>query len=344
MRQKSPRLTFTTALEGYIESTVRSFDEDIARAETTEERKDWQISKKISLWEVDCAQKYKLTSSALAMIARLKPEHSSPIKQLPGTGIWLVLDNAEMSNLYFSSIPQAALSYVEIHPNAVLGPKWQPVVNHPWQWTLDITQLGKHPLSYAYHAERGLWTLNIGQLCPAKQCEMTGKDSDGWPGWYICPECRPAFDHWTAWLPIALMAINGDFAETEEHQERQTLTTHEKRKIRRPGGAGGYTEKTLTHHWQIVTFDLSVKPQPQPAESGAHDEPLHPTWLEKAIADETVVYVAKHIQETQRTFRHERYKNMRGKTIEVRAYDKRVPMSVAHLKQTIYRTIASKAE
>lgn len=342
MRQKSPRLTFTTALEEYIESTVCSFDADIARAKTIEERKDWQISKKISLWEVDCARKYKLTSSALAMIARLKPEHSSPIKQLPGTGIWLALDTPEMSNLYFSSIPQAALSYIEMHHHAVLGPKWQPVVNHPWLWTLDITQIVKHPLSYAYHAERGIWTLNIRQQCPAKQCEMTGQDSDGWPGWYICPACRPAFDYWTAWFPVALMAIQGDFAETEERQEPQIITTHEKRQTQRSGG--GYDEKKLTHNWQVITFDLSIKPQQPPTESGEREEPLHPTWLEKAIVDETVIYVAKHIQETQRTFRHERYRNMRGKTIEVRAYDKRVPMSVAHLKQTIYRAVANKAE
>src|ERR1700730_17383823 len=103
MRGKSaPQPGLMTVLEGYIQQTQQSFDEDVARAQTLEERKGWNVSRKISLWEVDCARKYKITSSALKMIARLKPE-SGPgrIATLPGTGLWLVLDNPEMSNLYF---------------------------------------------------------------------------------------------------------------------------------------------------------------------------------------------------------------------------------------------------
>lgn len=343
---KPARPAWTTGLEEYVQNTQRSFDEDIARAQTAEERRGWITSRKISFWELDCAKKYRLTPSALAMIARLKPDRGSGrITTLPGTGVWLVLDNPEMSNLYFSSIPQAAISYVESHPHTVLDEKWQKVVSAPWQWTLDIMQLGKHPVSYAYHAERGLWTLNM-PLCYAGQCEMTGKDAQGWPGWYICPECRPAFDFWTSWFPVALMAINGDFAETEERREPQIIKAYEPRGTRRGqhSGTSKYDEKPVAHSWHVVTFDISVKSLHSHPEESQEHEPLHPTWLERAIADEAVVYVAKHIQETQRTFRHERYVNMRGKTIDVRSYDKRVPMSVKHLKQSIYRAVAQKEE
>ena len=139
------------------------------------------------------------------------------------------------------------------------------------------------------------------------------------------------------------MAIAGDFAETEERQEPKTITVREIRKTRRSGGAAGYDEKTLAHSWHVITFDISVKPQIPRPENSEH-EPLHPTWLETAIANETVIFVSKHIGQTQRTFHHERYTNMRGKTIDVRPYDKRVPMSIGHLKQTIYRAVAHKTE
>ncbi len=343
--RQSAKMSWTTGLEEYARNTQRSFDEDIAKAATPEERKGWVTSRKISFWELDCAKKYRLTSSALSMIARLKPEHSSGrIATLPGTGVWLVLDNPEMTNLYFSSIPQAAISYVESHPHTILDEKWQKVISAPWQWTLDIFQLGRHPVSYAYHAERGLWTLNM-PLCYAGQCELTGKDAQGWPGWYICPECRPAFDYWTSWFPVALMAVSGDFAETEERQEPRIIQVHEPRGTRKGehSGTGKYDEQPAMHAWHIISFDISVKTPPAHPDGQEHD-PLHPTWLERAIADEAVVYVAKHIQESQRTFRHERYVNMRGRTIDVRPYDKRVPMSVKHLKQSIYRAVARKEE
>jgi hypothetical protein len=109
------------------------------------------------------------------------------------------------------------------------------------------------------------------------------------------------------------MAVNGDFAETAEHKDPVIITTHEGRATRQAGGGARTDEKKRTHRWHVVTFDLSVKPAPPQAEYREQDESHAPTWLERAIADETVLYVARHMQETQRTFRHERYTNMRGK-------------------------------
>ena len=151
--------------------------------------------------------------------------------------------------------------------------------------------------------------------------------------------CKPAFGYWTSWFPTALMAVNLDFADTEERQAPKRRTEQETRKKRT---GRGYKETTVTHAYQVITFDISVKEEhvipPSPPE---HREPSHPTWLEQAIHDEAVLYVDKHIEKFQRTFRHERYVNMRGKTITVCAHDKRIPMSVMRLKQTIYRAITT---
>jgi hypothetical protein len=136
------------------------------------------------------------------------------------------------------------------------------------------------------------------------------------------------------------MAVNGDFAETEERQDFPQFTEQETRKVRRPS-SGKYDEVPVTHTYHVVSFDISMKKRTSSHSSQSHESD-EPTWLEQAMVDETVLYVSKHIAQTQRTFKHERYVNMRGKTIDVRSYDKRIPMSITRLKQTIHKVVASK--
>jgi hypothetical protein len=338
-QKHSTRPSCPSALLEYIGKTQQSFQRDIDDAQTPEERKDWRLTRNITLWEIDAAQKYRLTPSALAMIARLKPESgSSALKALPGTGIWMMLDDGKCSNVYFSSIAHAATSYLEVHPHIKEPPKLLDIIiARPWIWDLQIMAPGMHPLCYFYDADTGKWTLNKIDLCPTQRCEYLGIDSRGWPGWYICDMCKPTFDYWTSWFPVALMAINLDFAETEERQEPKRFI---EREIRKQKADQGYKETRVLHTFHIITFDISVKPHTISKESLEHGEPVHPTWLERAIADETVLYVDRHIEQFPRTFRHERYVNMRGKTIEVQAHDKRIPVSVKKLKQTIYQAIA----
>lgn len=330
-------------LEEYIKQTQQAFESSIAQARTSEERKAERLQRNIVFWEIDSAQKYFLVQSTQAMIARLKPDQGEGhITALPGTGIWMALDAPRRTNIYFSSIPLAASSYVEYHRNATLDSQMADLATCPWLWTLDVSQMGKTPISYVYHAGRGQWTFNASHRCPTGRCEFTGKSTDGWAGWYMCERCRPDYDYWTSWFPVALMAVQGEFAETEERQEYPSITTHEKRSYIRPDGKPEV--RTIAHTWHIVTFDVSVKHRPAPVPETQEHEIVHPTWLEQAIENETMLYVAKHIEQTQRTFRHERYVNMRGKTIDVRAHDKRIPMSILRLKQTLYRAIASKEE
>ncbi|HEY4383310.1 MAG TPA: hypothetical protein VGN34_02385 [Ktedonobacteraceae bacterium] len=103
------------------------------------------------------------------------------------------------------------------------------------------------------------------------------------------------------------MAVNLDFAETEVRQEPKRFT---EREIRKKKSEKGYKEAPVIHTFHVVTFDLSVKTQAPPIDPLDRDEPSHPTWLERAIQDETVLYVDKHIEQFQRTFKHERYVNM----------------------------------
>jgi hypothetical protein len=339
-KQKQP--VPLSGLLQYIAQTQQSFARTVANASTAEERKDEQLTCNISLWEVDSAQKYLLKPSALAMIMRLMPEHSQAmLTSLPGTGIWMMLDDPTSTNVYFSSMPHATFSYLESHPRARMPRRLVGIADRPWLWDFEVMAIGHHPLSYLYDADRQRWTLNNIDVCPVRRCEQLGMDQWRWPNWYICDVCRPAFEYWTSWLPVALMAVNLDFAETEERPKRATFIERETRKKR---AEKGYQEVSVTHMYQIVTFDISVKTQIPPIQHPSSNELVHPTWLEQAIHDETVLYVDKHIEQTQRTFKHERYINMRGKTIDVRPYDKRIPMSVKRLKHTIYQAVASGAK
>ena len=69
------------------------------------------------------------------------------------------------------------------------------IVARPWLWDFQVMALESHPVFYLYDPERGRWTLNKADLCPVQRCEKLGTDSTGWPGWYICDVCRPAFKH-----------------------------------------------------------------------------------------------------------------------------------------------------
>ncbi len=337
------RNTPKSILAQYITQTRLATERVIMNAQSPEECKDEELTLKVLMWEIDVAHKYKLTPSALAMIKRLMPERSQGIiETLPGTGIWAMLDDSESTVVYFSSIPHAVTSYLECHPGTKITEKLAKLPAISQQWTLDVFRRGDNPRGYVYDASRQQWTLAQAEACVSGACEGIAIDqTDHFPNWYICNECAPVFQYWTSWFPVALMAINGDFAETEEKQEPDVITEQEIRKVRWPG-SGRYRDVPVTHAYEIVTFDMSVKTRTH--QPHRDHEPSSPTWLEQAIAAETVLYVSKRVGQSQRTFRHERYVNMRGKTIDVRAYDKRIPMSVKRLKQTIHNAIASKQE
>jgi hypothetical protein len=344
----------SSMLEKYITQTQEHFEEDLAKTRDPKKRKDLQLANSVSQWEVKCARKYKLTTSALAMIDRLKPERSQGIiETLPGTGIWIMCNDSLSTNFYFSCQSHAVTSYMEFHPHAKMTEDLAKLASRPWIWNMEVYTPGEYPAPrsrcYLYDANRQLWTINNMDFpedgitpCPNHACEMTGVDQTGFYNWYICDECKVYFDFFTSWFPVALMAINGDFAETEERQERRKFTQREMRKVRRPGSGLHYDNVPVTHTYHVVTFDMSVKSPASEQPLRDHQKNNGPTWLEQAIANETVLYVSKHIHQTQRTFRAERYVNMRGKTIDVRAYDKRVPMSVKRLQQTIHKAVASK--
>src|SRR5947207_3474202 len=147
MKSGKKQTQHMSALLQYVERTKQSFARNIADAETVEEQRDERLTCDVTLWEVDAAQKYKLTSSALAMIARLKPDKGpNALKALPGTGVWMCLDDEKTTNVYFSSIAHAATSYFEAHPRARMPKNLESIVARPWLWDFQVMARDSHPL------------------------------------------------------------------------------------------------------------------------------------------------------------------------------------------------------
>jgi hypothetical protein len=283
----------TSMLLKYIRQTRQHNEEDALKAKSMAESKSIRQNLDILMWEVDTAHKYHLTISALEMINALmsKPYGPCVIEKLPGTGIWMTLDNPlQPTDIFFSCLSHAASSYADHNPKIRLTDENTKMAMHPWRWDMTVyvrnidpdLARGARSFAYWYNAHDQQWTLSPAMQDPnigcRTGCELISTQNQ-WPSWYICDECRSMFNFYTSFFPIALMAVNGDFAETEERQELPQFTEQETRKIRR-SGSGKYDEVPVTHTYHIVSFDMSVKKHASSHTPQSHESD-GPTWLEQ---------------------------------------------------------------
>lgn len=194
------------------------------------------------------AEKYQLTTSALAMMSYLQPEpgDQTVIAQIPELPVWL-----------------------ETEQGAILAPHrsacgiflWKPA--HPaLTFTLQLAVVnaaGLPFLHFAYNEQQQRWGFSALHTCPFGSCQPRG-----WQGVHLfaepqqrpCRKCKEALDHWQAWCSTALLTIQGVFAEEEEDRPSRTLTApctpihvH----------LLGHQEAPIEHHYRVVTFDACIK-------------------------------------------------------------------------------------
>jgi hypothetical protein len=216
--------------------------------ETTSLRQAVQLSHALHEQAYQRADKYQLTTSALAMISYLQPD--------PGRQT-VIFDIPELP------------TWMETEQGAILAPHrsacgiflWKPA--HPA--LADTVQLavvnaaGHTFLHFAYHEQHQRWGFSALHTCPFQTCQH-----HGWQGFHLfaephlrpCRKCREALDHWQAWCSSALLVIQGVFAEEEEDRPRLTLTAP-----RTPLHAQlpGSQETPIEHHYRVITFDACIK-------------------------------------------------------------------------------------
>ena len=214
-----------------------------------------------------------------------------------------------------------------------------------WILTL-LNENGESPMSITYElGEYSAWRLTEMHECPIGHCKQIATPQEMFErgmftNWDACPSCQQFARYFSRWFPIALLAIVGEFAEEAEPIEREVTETIT-RKEKRPN-SGKYEEHTEEVHFKIITFDASVKHKPK-AEAVATEPLLGPSWLDLAIEQHTVVYVKRGFGKSTRHLdpsRNPRWKAKRD--VSVRAYQKRIPMTVANLQKVITRVVASK--
>jgi len=324
---------------------------------TREEKRATIAVEQALILAASTAKKYRFANSALAMITTLmEQETGTTIRTLPEMGIFLEfaapLDlgvYSPIGGLFFVSPVTAFRQFTDnLRSVFALAQAYQEAAQGIWILNV-LEEDGDILLSLIYDSERRAWKLPEIRTCPDNACKqiMTVEEqvkNGAFTIWQMCPKCEKIARYFARWLPIALLAIEGEFAEEAEPVEREvteTITRKEKRK-----DSGKYDERKEEVWFKIVTFDASVKRKERERETGAERSEVSGTsWLDLAIAQNTVVYVRRHFGKSTRNLdpaRNSRWKYARE--VKVRDYDKRVPMTVAHLQKVITKVVASKYE
>ena len=217
----------------------------------------------------------------------------------------------------------------------------------PVPWTLSLLgEDGVTVFQMLYDVTARRWRFSETHVCPARAC--TKHEEAGVTIWQHCEGCRRALAYFGRWMAVALLMMAGEFAASEEpvmREVREEICYKEQR-----AGSGKYEEKRLRVGWRVVTFDVSV--QRRKAAGRIEEEAPHaqkeakgPSWLEVAVEKGTVVYVHRRFGKSTRRLdpaRNTRWKYARE--VPVKAYQKRVPMSVERLSKLIVRVVASTEE
>jgi hypothetical protein len=147
---------------------------------------------------------------------------------------------------------------------------------------------------------------------------------------------------------MALLMIEGNFATSPELDEYPEVIETVRRRAENKGKGGNLKKKKHIEEqqvWHLIPFDACLK---KPERSAGAEEPQEArgSWLKEALEldPDSVIYLNRHIAPSSRTLRHPRFTKMQGKTIEVKEYDKRIPVKVKELMQKITCVVASKYE
>lgn len=300
------------------------------------------------------ARYYEFAPSALALVAHLMMQDGEKgsgtrIATLPETHVFMRFtspigagDDAPIHGLFFAEPLRAfkELAARDASTRSVFAADLTREQEGALLWSCSLLrENGSTLLSIQYDATRGLWHLPELHHCPADAC-VSLPDAPGVR--QVCASCQKLLDYFSRWIPIALLAVAGEFASEPE----PVLAEVEEEiayKEQRPG-SGRYDEKRVRVKWQVVTFDASLrKRQPVRAEVSERDEPDGPTWLDLAIEKGTVLYVNRRIGQKTRKLDPERNARWKyAREVPVKAHQKRIPMSVERLARLVTRVVASR--
>jgi len=200
-----------------------------------------------------------------------------------------------------------------------------------------------------------VWHFARGFDCPTGECKALEQElRDETPSGEIpaCPACLHTVEYFQTWMHIAYNMLQGDFQETDEDGQDETIVVNEEIEERDPSRPSRSLTRRLPHRMRVVRFDACMKRKP------AQDRGKRGAWMagrpvvegEYEADENAVIFVQMQYREHERTFRHERYKaakdttrsfpaNIRPQQMTVRDYKARreagevSPDGVFHAKQ-----------
>ncbi len=180
--------------------------------------------------------------------------------------------------------------------------------------------------------QQGRWSLPTDDVCPENRCRRDVSS----PGqlFTLCPSCQTWIDHSTAWIAVALRMLAGDFQEQVELRQSEEVLETSKRMVR-DAQTGETKEKAILHRFRVIRYyDACVRrgngPQTRRG-SWMSGRPLAESAYD--VNPQAIIYVQIEPRDYERTYRHERYVHMQGKTQSIDPKARLQPMTIATFRQ-----------
>lgn len=277
---------------------------------------------------INHAHKYLWTQSAWAMTKTLQNFTDGLPIQIPENHIYIELEKPHQQDQHTI----AAFSFLQ---------------QQKIYWLLSIIDSNGLTTWKAFY-ENKEWKLPNDYVCVHNKCQQ--EEHNGVTTYLLCHPCQDAIHYYTTWFTTALRMIKGDFQEQVELKKPEYII--ESYDDKRYDHKTKKTKSTkIQHRYHIIRyFDASMVKENIPQKK-------HKSWMEGRpiardeyeINPEAIIYVRIVSKEHDRTYKHPRYTNLRGKTQHINSVTRLQPMTIAAFKQLphvqrITRVRASKFE
>lgn len=188
------------------------------------------------------------------------------------------------------------------------------------EWSLDIIEdtQATSVFSLDYFPSRKQWSLKPQHVCPFEQCQHIPATNTLMP----CEQCKTLATWFAVLLGTYILADQGFFREVAVSDE--SIRATRKVNVASIDSKPKFQEMLIVHGYHIISVDATA-PRLTP------NKPVEArgSWL--AAHDESEIIRIEQV--VTRTYKHERYKNMRGIKQQVK---RKVPVLRENAERTIY--------